>query len=105
MRRAAVRQKKSPKQSEEAADLRVRVQPRASRNELISGEDGIKVRLTSPPVDGAANEALVSFLAELLGTSKSRIRIVSGHAAREKRIRINGMSTSDVRRLLNIQNE
>lgn len=105
MRRQAVTRRKSPEQSEEVADLSVKVQPRASRNELISGKGGIKVRLTSPPVDGAANEALVSFLAEHLGTSKSRIRIVSGHAAREKRIRINGMSLSDVRRLLNIQNE
>lgn len=99
-------QKKSPSHSEEeAADLTVRVQPRASRNELVRSKLGIKVKLTSPPVDGAANEALVSFLAEILGTSKSRIRIVSGHTGREKRIRIEGMSLIDVKKILNIQNE
>jgi uncharacterized protein YggU (UPF0235/DUF167 family) len=56
-------------------------------------------------VDGAANEALVSFLSEVLGIAKTRVEIVSGQTSREKRIRIGGMSEAEVRRLLNIESE
>jgi uncharacterized protein (TIGR00251 family) len=65
-------------------------------------EDGsLKIRLTAPPVDGAANEALVKFLSETLSISKSSVEIVSGHTSREKRVKISGMSDEDVNRLLN----
>ncbi len=87
---------KNPSKSRavETATLSVRIQPRASKNEVIRTEDGgIKIRLTAPPVDGAANEALVKFLADLLGTSKSQIEIVSGHTSRDKVIRIAGMDS------------
>jgi uncharacterized protein len=67
----------------------VRVQPRASRNR-ISGLHGtaIKVQLTAPPVDGAANAALLAFLAEVLDTSKSAIRLVAGEHSRSKLIEV-----------------
>jgi uncharacterized protein (TIGR00251 family) len=69
-------------------------------------EDGsIKVRLTAPPVDGAANEALVKFLADTLSVAKSQIEIVSGHTSRDKVLRISGVSDEDVMRLLNIREE
>ncbi|HAR45475.1 MAG TPA: hypothetical protein DCS05_04680, partial [Nitrospiraceae bacterium] len=62
--------------------LTIRIQPRASRNEVIFPEDGtIKIRLMAPPVDGAANEALVRFLADILNIPKSDIGIVSGHTS------------------------
>jgi uncharacterized protein (TIGR00251 family) len=65
-------------------------------------EDGtLKIRLTAPPVDGAANEALVKFLSEALSVSKSQVEIVTGHTSREKRVKISGMSEADVIRLLN----
>jgi hypothetical protein len=65
-------------------------------------EDGsLKIRLTAPPVDGAANEALIKFLSDTLDLSKSQVEIVSGQTSREKRIKIIGMSESDVIRLLN----
>jgi uncharacterized protein (TIGR00251 family) len=90
--------------AEPAADsvtLSVRIQPRASKNEIITMENGgLKIRLTSPPVDGAANEALVKFLSDVLSIAKSRVEIVSGHTAREKIVRITGMSEADSRRLL-----
>jgi uncharacterized protein (TIGR00251 family) len=88
---------------QESALLAVRIQPRASKNEIILREDGaFKIRLTAPPVDGAANEALVKFLSDVLGIAKSRVEIVSGETSREKRIRISGMSDEDVKKLLKI---
>jgi hypothetical protein len=66
-------------------------------------EDGsLKIRLTAPPVDGAANEALVRFLSDTLSVGRSQVEIVSGLTGRQKIIRITGMSESDVIRLLNI---
>jgi len=65
-------------------------------------DDGsLKIRLTAPPVDGAANEALVDFLSRTLDLSKSSIEIVSGHTSREKRVKISGMSEEEVTQLLN----
>jgi hypothetical protein len=80
----------------------VRIQPRASKNGIVVQSDGsLKIRLTAPPVDGAANEALIAFLAKVLQVSKSQVEIVSGHTARDKRLRITGVGDEDVRRLLN----
>ncbi len=84
--------------------LSVRIQPRASKNEIVVMEGGgLKIRLTAPPVDGAANEALVKFLAAVLSVPKSRIEIVTGHTSRDKIVRVNGISDAEVRRLLNYQ--
>ncbi len=65
--------------------LRVRVQPRASAERLegVQG-DQLRVRLTAPPVDGAANAACVAFLAKALGVSRSRVQIRSGLKGRNK---------------------
>lgn len=90
------------KQTDVSATLSVRIQPRASRNGVSRMEDGtLKIRLTAPPVDGAANEALVKFLSETLSIGKSSVEIVTGHTSREKRVKISGMSNEDVNRLLN----
>ena len=90
------------KQTDVSATLSVRIQPRASKNGVTRMEDGsLKIRLTAPPVDGAANEALVKFLSDTFSVSKSQIEIVSGHTSREKRVKISGMGDEDVNRLLN----
>jgi uncharacterized protein len=90
------------KQTDVSATLSVRIQPRSSKNGVTRMEDGsLKIRLTAPPVDGAANEALVKFLSDTLSISKSQVEIVSGHTSREKRIKISGMDEDDVNRLLN----
>lgn len=82
--------------------LSLRIQPRASKNGISRMEDGsLKIRLTAPPVDGAANEALIAYLAKALAVSKSSVEILSGHTGREKRVRINGVSEEDMERLLN----
>ncbi len=91
---------------EASATFSVRIQPRASKNEALRMEDGgLKIRLTAPPVDGAANEALVKFLADRLGVAKSRVEIVSGHTSREKIVKISGVSRADAERLLNSGDE
>jgi uncharacterized protein (TIGR00251 family) len=104
---------KTPKKSqprlkgpEASATLSIRIQPRASKNDIGVMENGkLKIRLTAPPVDGAANEALVKFLADTLSVPKSQVEIVSGHTSREKIVRISGKNDAEVRRVLNMGGE
>ncbi len=85
----------------EAAVLTVRIQPRASRNGIVVMEGGgLKIRLTAPPVDGAANEALVRFLADVLSLPKSQVEIVTGHTSRDKIVRIAGISREEAEQVL-----
>jgi len=71
----------------------VRLQPRASKNE-ITGAYGaaLKVRLKAPPVDGAANDALVEFLAGTLGVGRRSVRIISGESSRSKTLEVDGIT-------------
>lgn len=81
--------------------LTVRVQPRASRDEIAGAIDGaLKIRLCAPPVQNRANEALVEFLAGVLKTSKSAVRIRSGEQSRTKRVEIFGVTRRQVESLL-----
>ena len=86
---------------EGAAVFSVRVQPRASKDE-ITGEMGgaLKVRLRAPAVEDRANEALVEFLAELLIKPKSAVRILSGERGRTKRVEIRGVTRQQILALL-----
>lgn len=69
--------------------LRVQVQPRASRNEFAGIHAGaLKVRLTSPPVDGKANAALIAFLAEAFGVARHQVTLLKGDTGRAKQLRI-----------------
>ena len=79
----------------------VRVQPRASKDE-IAGEMGgaLKVRLRAPAVEDRANEALVELLAEFLKTSRSAVNILSGERSRVKRIEIRGVTRQQILNLL-----
>jgi hypothetical protein len=71
--------------------LKVHLQPKASRNEIVGPyRDGIKVKVTAPPIEGKANEALIRFLAKELGISMSSIEILKGLHSREKTLRISG---------------
>ena len=80
--------------------LRVRVQPRASRNRMLLEPDGrIRISLTAPPVDGEANVALCRFVAAELGVPKSTVSVVSGEKSREKTLRITAES-SELKKLL-----
>jgi uncharacterized protein (TIGR00251 family) len=79
----------------------VRVQPRASKDE-IAGEMGgaLKVRLRAPAVEDRANDALVEYLAELLKRPRSAVRILSGERSRTKRVEIHGVTRQQVLSLL-----
>jgi uncharacterized protein (TIGR00251 family) len=79
----------------------VRVQPRASRDEVVGEIDGaLKVRLQAPAVENRANDALCEYLAALLKTPKSAVRILSGQRSRIKRIEIRGVTKPQVLGLL-----
>src|SRR5580692_6445636 len=81
--------------------LEVRVQPRASRDEIAGVIDGaLKIRLQAPAVENRANEALVEFLAHLLKTPKSAVRILGGERSRLKRIEIRGVTKQQLLGLL-----
>jgi len=81
--------------------FQVRVQPRASRNEIAGVHAGaLRVRLHAPPVDGAANEALVDFIAERLDIARRDVRIVAGSTSRTKTVEVAGVASSDVERLI-----
>ena len=84
--------------------FRIYVQPKSSKN-VIAGlhadplkGDALKVKITAPPVDGAANTMCIKFFAKLLGVSKSSLEIVSGHTARTKRLRVTLQQTLEGRK-------
>jgi len=77
--------------------LEVRVIPRAKRNAIGGERDGaLVVRLAAPPVEGAANAALIEFLAATLDLPRRNIRIVSGEQSRRKRVAIAGLTAETV---------
>lgn len=81
--------------------IRVKVLPRSSRNQIIGKqEDVFKVKLTSAPVDGKANKALIELLAKGLGIPKERIEIISGKRSRVKSVGIWGLSLDEITSIL-----
>jgi uncharacterized protein (TIGR00251 family) len=83
--------------------LTLRVQPRASRSEILDIRDGaIRVRLAAPPVDGAANAALLELLSKALKVRKSDLEIVSGERGRSKRVLARGMTAREVKERLSV---
>ena len=84
-----------------AARFAVRVQPRASRTEIVGAHgDAIKIRVAAPPVDGAANKELIAFLSKKLGVSKSAVQVVKGVQGRDKLVEIEELSEEEVRERL-----
>jgi uncharacterized protein (TIGR00251 family) len=76
-----------------AIEIAVRVIPRASKSEVVGEHDGaLKVRISSPPVDGAANTELIKLLAKFFGVARADIDLMSGQASKTKRIRIANLS-------------
>ena len=91
-------------ESPDGVRFAVRVHPRAKKN-AITGEvgDSLKVSLTTPPVEGRANEACIEFFAKLLKVPRSSVTIASGQTSRNKVIRVAGVTATYVRDRL--QNE
>lgn len=78
--------------------LRVHVQPRAARTEIVGEHgDSLKVRIAAPPVDGEANAELARFIAKLMGVARSQVRVASGENSRQKVLDIEGVSGATVK--------
>lgn len=83
--------------------LTVRVTPRAGRDEITGVRDGtVLIRLKAPPVDGAANAGLESFLADRLSVPKTSVSVVAGHRSRTKQVGIEGLDVAEVGRRLGL---
>ena len=79
----------------------MRLTPRASAtNVALRGDGSLAVRVTAPPLEDRANEALVRAVAKALGVAPSRVALVRGQRSRDKTLRIEGLSAGDVRRIL-----
>ena len=80
----------------DGVEIAVRVQPRASRSEIVGVHDNaLKVRVKAPPVEGAANDELTKLLAKKLKVPRSSVEVVRGHTARSKRIRVTGIGLEE----------
>ena len=89
--------------SAQGATFAIKVHPRAKKD-AITGEvgDALKVSLTSPPVDGRANQACIDFFAKLLKVSRSSVTIAAGESSRNKVIRVSGVGAEDIRSRLGL---
>jgi uncharacterized protein len=87
-------------EAEDSITFSVRVAPRASKSEIIGEVEGfLKVRISAPPVDGAANVEVVKILAKAFGVAKANIEILSGQTSKTKRIRIDGVTAQKAQEL------
>ncbi|HEY32667.1 MAG TPA: YggU family protein [Dehalococcoidia bacterium] len=83
---------------EKTAKITVRVQPNAKRNEVVRFEDDVLyLRIAAPPVKGKANQALIAFLSDILGVSKSNLSIDKGATSRTKVITVEGLTQEETR--------
>ena len=84
-------------QRKDGVCLSLKVQPRASRNEIVGAlGNELKVKVTAPPVDSAANEAVIELLAETLGCGRNAIELLRGRTSTHKQILIRGMTLAEV---------
>ena len=87
----------------EGCEIAVRLQPRARANEIVGERDGlIVVRVTAPPVDGRANEALCRLIARRARVGVRRVAVVRGAGAREKVVRVEGIGVRELRTALGL---
>jgi uncharacterized protein len=81
----------------------VRLQPRARRDEVVGEREGaVLIRVTAPPVDGKANDALCRLIAKRAGVAPSRVRVTRGHTARDKTVEIEGIEPAQLRAALGL---
>ncbi len=85
----------------DSCELKIKVVPNASKTQVVGMlGDALKIKLQAVPEDGKANKALLEFLAEKLGLPKKSVELVTGETAREKRVRITGISPDEAMRNL-----
>ncbi len=84
-------------ETEDGVILSVRIQPRASKDEIVGEYNGaLKIKLTSPPVEGEANRRCVEYLSKKLKIAKSQMEIIKGEKSKDKLIKIIGLKKADV---------
>jgi uncharacterized protein (TIGR00251 family) len=87
----------------EGVIFKITVQPRGSRNELVGLQgDALKIKLTAPPVEGAANRMCVEFLARSLKVRKSDVEIIQGHGSRVKKVLVRSANRYSIQSLLRV---
>ena len=83
----------------ESCTIKVRVQPKSSRNQVDVFQDGaLRVRVTAAPTEGQANAAVIAILAKTLGVSKSRLEIIRGYSSRDKVVSVDTLTEQEVQR-------
>lgn len=88
-------------ETEEGIILPVRIQPRASKDEIVGEYNGaLKIKLTSPPVEGEANRRCIEFLSKRFKIAKSHLEIIKGEKSKDKLIKIIGLGKADVLKIL-----
>jgi len=91
-----------PRPTRTGATVKVRVQPGASRSQVVGYHlDVLRLRVTAPPQDGKANAAVISLLAETLGVPKRQVRIIRGLASRDKLVVVDSLSVDELQLRLN----
>lgn len=84
--------------------LAIKLQPRANKNEITDAHGPeLRIKVTAPPVDAAANEALLRLLAEILAWPRGKIELIRGHTARHKVVKIHGATAPEVCRQLGLR--
>ncbi len=88
-------------ETEDGVILPVRIQPRASKDEIVGEYNGaLKIKLTSPPVEGEANRRCIEFLSKRFKIAKSHLEIIKGEKSKDKLIKIIGLRRADVLKIL-----
>jgi len=91
--------KRTTGKSKEPLTLKIKVEPRSSRSEVVGlYGDALKVKLTSPPVEGKANKELIEVLAGEFGISKKDVEIISGQSSKNKIVKLSGVKGIDDRK-------
>ena len=91
-------------ENKESCIIKVRVQPKASRNQVTGyHEDTLRLRVTAPPAEGQANTGVITLLAKTLGISRSKLQIIRCQSARDKLVSVDTLSQQEVRRRIEAQ--
>jgi uncharacterized protein (TIGR00251 family) len=84
--------------------INLQVQPRASRTEVVGFHgEALKVRVAAPPVDGAANEAIIRFFADRLDVGRQRVRVVRGASGRRKVVEVDGIGLAELAKAFGVE--
>ncbi len=87
--------------TESGVEIRIKVSPRSSKSEVVGiSDDRLRIKLNSPPVDGAANKELIKLLSKIFGVAKSSLELVRGDKSRLKTVLVRGKSADEIKELL-----